>query len=71
MVPDTAMTSTDDNSANAVLLALQLSEAEASLAAVKLTVHAQQEQISLQNEERELHATQLGMLRVSDIHSSA
>ena len=65
MLPDTTMTSTHDNATNAYMQALQLSEAEASIAACKLTIHAQQQQLDMHNEERELHHSQLSMLRVS------
>ena len=66
MLPDSAMTPADDGSDTAILLTLQASEAEASLAICKLTIHAQQEQLDMIAEERQLHTTQLSMLRVSN-----
>ena len=65
MLPDSAMSATDDNNTNALVLALQLSEAEAALAACRLTIHAQKEQMEMQCEERQLCNSQLSMLRVS------
>ena len=68
MLTDSAMTRADDDNVSSFVLALQLSEAQSSLAACKLTIHAQQEQLEMHNEERELHHTQLSVLRVSDMH---
>ena len=65
-MPDSAMTPFDSTSTNELLLAVRLHEAEASLAACKLHMHAQAEQLELHRDEAELFNTQLSVLHVSE-----